>query len=569
MKKAFLIASLMWAFSLTAQNTFLYEISGNGLPGKSYLFGTIHTTDEAVYNWNDSVLWAINQCPVAAFELDMDANTTQSGLISELNPESNDAFKAWIEYFVKDISPAIEKTIKPDTLANRLIGVYFNYMKSDAFKTKLASIKSTRSEFVDLYLQNYARHVGKNIIGLETVSDQLNIFLNSDKEMFKNQIVNFLEKDNWNIDLSQFGNGRDKLINSYAEMNMDELCGAIAQGGEEEQLGNLYNRIFTQRNATMFTKSKNLMQYQPCFVAVGSGHLCNESGLLNQFKMAGYTVRPISTKNESNALTLDWVEYENNWLSVKIPKGVSHFYFDDDNYEDRWEYADSNLIYTPLGKLSFNITKSINYDYSEELEEEYMEDYEEVDDEYYGDATESWDDSLEFSEDEVAYESMYDSTEYEYSDYDYSEYETEYNYDMDEKPKLQSFFDGKGRRAKKSKKYWNKFGEALQAEMVNVFSEMLGSMSDWSAATEEEETIDEIMEELDTPEEDALEVVEIMGKEYAIESISSFFSNSKKVVVVADEYIYELSVDGDERALESNEVLEFFKSFDFILKQAH
>src|SRR5262245_45784864 len=54
-------------------NSLLWEISGNGLQSSSYLFGSIHLTDERVFNLPDSVLPKMKQCDAVLCELDLDS----------------------------------------------------------------------------------------------------------------------------------------------------------------------------------------------------------------------------------------------------------------------------------------------------------------------------------------------------------------------------------------------------------------------------------------------------------------------------------------------------------------
>ena len=64
-KYALIFALSIGTFSVSAQlvdenHQLLWEISGNGLKKKSYLYGNYHTNDRRVFNLADSVYVALN-----------------------------------------------------------------------------------------------------------------------------------------------------------------------------------------------------------------------------------------------------------------------------------------------------------------------------------------------------------------------------------------------------------------------------------------------------------------------------------------------------------------------------
>ena len=58
------------SFSQKLPSTLLWRISGNGLQKSSYLFGTLHLTDERVFNLGDSLYRSIEQSDGFAIEID-------------------------------------------------------------------------------------------------------------------------------------------------------------------------------------------------------------------------------------------------------------------------------------------------------------------------------------------------------------------------------------------------------------------------------------------------------------------------------------------------------------------
>ena len=72
-------------------NTLLWKISGNGLHKPSYLYGTMHLTDERLFNLGDSLYKAIENSEGFAIEVSPEEMTPY--LIDEVKKEIKDARK--------------------------------------------------------------------------------------------------------------------------------------------------------------------------------------------------------------------------------------------------------------------------------------------------------------------------------------------------------------------------------------------------------------------------------------------------------------------------------------------
>src|SRR5438874_5135875 len=71
----FTFAAVFFASFLFAQqlpSTLLWKISGNGLQKSSYLYGTMHLTDDRIFNIGDSMYTAIEKSEGFAIEINPD-----------------------------------------------------------------------------------------------------------------------------------------------------------------------------------------------------------------------------------------------------------------------------------------------------------------------------------------------------------------------------------------------------------------------------------------------------------------------------------------------------------------
>ena len=72
----------------------LWKISGNGLKKPSYLFGTMHLKDKRVFDFSDSVLVKLDECPAFAMEILPDS-IIRALFTTYLSPDTKN-MKCWI-----------------------------------------------------------------------------------------------------------------------------------------------------------------------------------------------------------------------------------------------------------------------------------------------------------------------------------------------------------------------------------------------------------------------------------------------------------------------------------------
>ena len=63
--------SLAYSQVVDVNKQLLWEISGNGLKEKSYLFGTLHSNDKRIFDLSDSVYYAIDRSNLIILEADI------------------------------------------------------------------------------------------------------------------------------------------------------------------------------------------------------------------------------------------------------------------------------------------------------------------------------------------------------------------------------------------------------------------------------------------------------------------------------------------------------------------
>lgn len=358
-----LLFSLIYTFSF-AQNSLLYEICKPGQQ-KSYLFGTMHVKNEDAFNFNDSVFWAIDQCKHAAFELDLREKEMMNMASNIKNIIDSNFINQAKLYLKNDFLPKLMKEIPASTLANKITNEFIP-MYSELIKS--TKPQNSRDQFVDQLLQFYANKNDKNIVSIETFDEQINVFLgdvktiNFDSMKLSEKIIKFLKTEKLDYDLSRIYGNSDEMVTMYQQHNLSQLCDYIQQEKSNDKIVSkkFYDNIFYKRNQIMFDRTKDLVKNESAFIAVGAGHLCGENGLINQFKNAGYTVRPMNDMKK-NKNELQWQTITNNEYSIDIPKNAT-LDTAEFNYLSMYSNNDykSSLI-SNRGIATFKIEKEIMY----------------------------------------------------------------------------------------------------------------------------------------------------------------------------------------------------------------
>ncbi|MEO8589716.1 MAG: TraB/GumN family protein [Flavobacteriales bacterium] len=273
------------SLELSAQGTpktLLWRISGVGLQRASYLFGTVHSTDERAFRFGDSVAVAAGRVDVVAGELDIDATGEQAMELLELVRLPDD--KRLEDLYRKKDWRVVEKAIK-----ERL-----GYQAAFVMRIKPFFViammggpeKGTEhTEMLDDELMDTARTHGQRVIGLETVEEQVSAM---DVLSLEEQAAMLLES----IKNGGSESGLDDLLDAYAAQDLDRLVATTME--QEGMPAGLERSLLIDRNTRMAHRMDSIMRGgETAFFAVGAAHLPRDTGLIALLREKGYTVDPV------------------------------------------------------------------------------------------------------------------------------------------------------------------------------------------------------------------------------------------------------------------------------------
>jgi hypothetical protein len=273
----------------------LWRIEKPGL-APSYLFGTIHSTDESTLEVARRAAQSIKGSKVVATELGgpidtiEKANITAAILASALDRD-HDTFEGAI---APEDREKIEKFITrlgyPAAFAHHL-KLWFLAILTGLPKCE-AERESLNLPEVDQFLAETARDLGVKVIGLETPEEQLAAIANLRPQVAATVLTLTARDPALNDDLYA------TTLRLYRESRPAEIVAiADALGGlsdVERAAQDQFTRALLQdRNSIMAERAAPLLTTGGAFIAVGALHLAGKTGLVEQFRTDGYTVTKV------------------------------------------------------------------------------------------------------------------------------------------------------------------------------------------------------------------------------------------------------------------------------------
>ncbi|MCL6259426.1 TraB/GumN family protein [Aquiflexum sp. TKW24L] len=261
------------------EKSLLWKISGNGLKESSYLFGTIHMICKDKFYMDEGIENALASSKVLAMELNM----TDPNLMAEMQQLSvNPGFANIKGEFTPDQADALDKFLTASYGAGLdQLGVLKPFVLSSMVLIKM--LPCTEQSSYELFLTEKAKEQSKTVKGLETVAFQMGIF---DQIPQKLQIDELGKMVTDTEGMDEF----DKLVGAYLDQDLDRLYDLISENEMFQEYGNL---LLEDRNKNWIPKIEEMVKEQATFIAVGSGHLGSETGVINLLREAGYKVEAV------------------------------------------------------------------------------------------------------------------------------------------------------------------------------------------------------------------------------------------------------------------------------------
>lgn len=277
-----LIFTISNLFGQERYNSLCWEISGNGLKKTSYLYGTFHTQDKRVFEFKKGIKKAFNQADIYAMELNMDS-IDRGAMMKAMIMDSNKTLKTLLseedyqlvnQFFIDSIGMSLFMFDKMQP-----------FMATQMVATK--DLNKEKESALDMYWFNEAKKKGKQLVGLETMTEQINVFKSIPVEEQATELVQAVK---------EYGKEETMNINDMVEIyqsgDLDELMKVMDEYSEDSPVGSaeFNERFLYSRNIIMADRVIQYLEKGSVFMAVGAAHLPGEKGVIELLRAKGYKV---------------------------------------------------------------------------------------------------------------------------------------------------------------------------------------------------------------------------------------------------------------------------------------
>ncbi|TDX99340.1 TraB/GumN family protein [Thiohalophilus thiocyanatoxydans] len=264
-----------------AQQGLLWEIKPES-GSASYLLGTIHSEDPRVTQLPPPIQKTFDQSEIFCAEMKMDATTQMqmSQGMMYLDGQKLD----------EKIDPELYEKTRSLIAHYGIPGQMVPMLKPWAAGLLLSVPKPESGRFLDYVLYQTAQEQGKELCGLETPEEVVELF---DNTPMKTQ-VNLLQ-----VAVREYSNLEqmvEEMLDLYLARDLDRLLEYSEKELEKsgKDVSALVNdRLIEQRNRNMLETMQAQLEKGNAFIAVGALHLPGDVGLLHMLEEQGCRVKAI------------------------------------------------------------------------------------------------------------------------------------------------------------------------------------------------------------------------------------------------------------------------------------
>jgi uncharacterized protein YbaP (TraB family) len=257
----------------------LWKITGKEIQKPSYLYGTIHLTCN--YKYTDKLKKAFDETDRLVLEIDMANPNLQKDMMKHLFMEkgktieslmSEEDYKTLATFFKEQVGMDMKffNTMKPLAITSTITQKMAMCENGTAYETEFTKVAKEQKE---------------EIIGLETIGDQMKVF---DQIPYEDQLKSLVEMATGGMEESK--KAFDEMTAHYNNEDLEGLMSVTLKQGIE---ADFKESLVDQRNRNWIPLIEQITKEAPAFIGVGALHLPGEQGVINLLRKQGYTVEPV------------------------------------------------------------------------------------------------------------------------------------------------------------------------------------------------------------------------------------------------------------------------------------
>lgn len=278
MKKIFVSLLVLAGFASNAQNSLIWEISGNGLTKKSYLMGTLKFIGEREFYMPAKASELIKQAEIFAIEDEVDHHA-QHELNTALHfPKGQSLADVMTQDDYKNLRALFAKEFKVTAATFDKRYSHIKPLPLSIIMTRLSL--GEKVKFYDIELLLIAKKHDVTAYSLEPIereAEALNSFNMEDQvKALVHSVNNFASQK------AEF----KKLMSDYRDADLQEIFDYTLHPLENNP--RFIEEFYFKRNEEWLPKIERMMNEDASFIALGISHLEGERGILKLLEQKGY-----------------------------------------------------------------------------------------------------------------------------------------------------------------------------------------------------------------------------------------------------------------------------------------
>jgi len=286
LKFPLILFAILFINKVSAQNSILWEVTGNGLKSPSYVLGTLKFIGEKEFFLPSEVTDKMKNCQLFTIEDQVD-HKAQHELSKAVHFPAKQSLKTQLteqdytlvqEFFQKEFGVSKENFTKQ---YSKLIPLALSITM-----TRLSL--GEKVKYYDIELLLLAKQYKLDTYSLEPIKREAQAL---QKYPMNDQVTALLHSiKNFEVQKQEYKN----LEAAYVEGDLDKVYNYTLHPTENNSV--FIEEFYTKRNLEWFPKIEKMMSEKPSFIAIGVAHLEGDFGILNLLQKKGYTLNPIAIK---------------------------------------------------------------------------------------------------------------------------------------------------------------------------------------------------------------------------------------------------------------------------------
>jgi uncharacterized protein YbaP (TraB family) len=268
-------------------------------PGQApdWLLGTIHLTDPRVTNLPEQARAAYDGASTLVLESDeiLDQKKASAALMAKPDLLMYSGAKTIKTYLNASDAKILEDGLKKRGIPLSAVVKMRPYIITSmvALSTCEMSRKASGAPFLDMKLAQDAKAAGKQVLGVETLSEQLAAMASLPNDFHIRSLISTVRYPDYTADLME------TTINLYLKGEMGMVMPASVYFAPEKDpadargMAEFEEKLITIRNHHMADRGASILARGNVFMAVGALHLIGDQGLVELFRKQGYTATPV------------------------------------------------------------------------------------------------------------------------------------------------------------------------------------------------------------------------------------------------------------------------------------